>query len=266
MSVPCPHCGFLVASAASGDGMPQRCPRCAQPLQAAADPADTDRAKPAGPIETAADAESEVDPTLATATDVAPEDPVAPPAAVAGQVPARTPPRTGRRRGSPSFARVPVTRGVHMPRWPEVAVLVVLVVVLALQLLLAQRVELAADARWRPWLAGLCEVLRCQVPPWQEPAAYTMLNRSVQPRPGQAGVLDVNASFRNDARWPQPWPILVLSLADLEGKPLGMRAFAPQEYRSDGGAATLAPGQSASVQFSVVEPSPRIVAFTFEFR
>ncbi|MBW3550816.1 MAG: DUF3426 domain-containing protein [Proteobacteria bacterium] len=239
--------------------MPQRCPRCAQPLQTVVDPADTERAAPAGAAAPA------VNPTPAAAIELAPQDPVAPPAAVAGQVPARTP-RAGRGRGSPSFARVPVTRGIHMPRWPEVAVLLVLMVTLALQLLLAQRAELAADARWRPWLAGVCAVLRCQVPPWQEPAAFTMLNRSVQPRAGQAGVLDVDASFRNDARWPQPWPILVLSLADLEGKPLGVGAFAPQQYRSDGGAAMLAPGQSASVQFSVLEPSPRIVAFTFEFR
>ena len=46
----------------------------------------------------------------------------------------------------------------------------------------------------------------------------------------------------------------------------GARAFAPAEYRR-GHAATdvLAPGQSALVEFDVIEPAPNIVAFSFEF-
>ena len=96
-------------------------------------------------------------------------------------------------------------------------------------------------------------MLRCDLPEWREPAAFALLDRSVQPKPGAAGVLKVSASFRNDARWAQPWPTLRLSLSDIDGREAGARAFAPAEYRR-GHAATdvLAPGQSALVEFDVI--------------
>ncbi|MCF7223291.1 DUF3426 domain-containing protein [Marilutibacter chinensis] len=152
-------------------------------------------------------------------------------------------------------------------RWPLLAVVAGLVLLLALQLLLSQRAELAAQARWRPLLGALCTALFCELPPWHQPEAYAMLDRSVTPRPDRPGVLRVNASFRNDARWAQAWPVLVLSLSDVDGRQVGLRAFAPDEYRAahDPGD-VLEPGQSTTVSFDVVEPAPHIVAFTFDFQ
>ena len=92
-----------------------------------------------------------------------------------------------------------------------------------------------------------------------------MLDRNVQPKAGMAGVLTVSASFRNDARWPQPWPTLVLTLSDVDGRQVGQRAFAPAEYREHDAADLLVPGQSAAVRLDVIEPAPKIVAFTFDF-
>lgn len=181
--------------------------------------------------------------------------------------PAR-PARAGRaKRDAPSFVRGTAAAPAPRRDWRAFAAIGVLLLALALQLVLAQRQELAADARWRPLVGALCGVLRCSLPPWHEPTAYTMLGRNVQPSPGAAGVLRVNASFRNDARWPQRWPTLLLTLSDVDGREVGQRAFAPSDYRRDHKPSDeLAPGQSASVQLDVVEPAPRIVAFTFDFR
>jgi hypothetical protein len=54
--------------------------------------------------------------------------------------------------------------------------------------------------------------LRCSVPAWREPAAFHVTSRDVRPHPTAAGVLLVTATFRNDARFAQPWPRLQLSL------------------------------------------------------
>lgn len=172
-------------------------------------------------------------------------------------------------RRAPSFARQQARAQAPKPRlhWSGPAAIAALALALVLQVLLAQRAELAADARWRPLVSGLCAALGCTIPPWREPAALTMLNRNVLPAPERAGTLRVSAGFRNDARWPQPWPVLVLSLEDVDGRRVGQRAFAPGEYRRDHRPDELiAPGQSAAVQFEVVEPAPRVVAFTFDFR
>ena len=98
-------------------------------------------------------------------------------------------------------------------------------------------------------------------------SAFTMIQRNVRAKPGSTGVLAVEASFRNDAHWPQPWPTLLLGLSDVDGRLAGQRAFTPGEYRPDQKATdVLLPGQSATVTLEVIEPAPRIVAFTFDFR
>lgn len=166
---------------------------------------------------------------------------------------------------APSFMRLPVAP-LHTPRW-QWGVLAGLVVLLLLQIAVADRARLAADAGTRPWIAGLCSVLRCTLPAWQEPAAFSMISRDVRPVPGQPGALQVQASFRNDARWAQAWPSLRLSLSDADGRVIGTGAFAPRDYldRSVDANSVLEPGQSAQIAFRVREPAASTVAFTFEF-
>lgn len=174
--------------------------------------------------------------------------------------------RAGHRR--PSFLRTTGTPArPHAPRWPWIASVIVLVALLLLQLLLVQRAELAASARWRPVIANVCAALGCELPLWHQPAAYTMLARDVRPASGEPGVLQVSASFRNDAPLPQAWPVLYLQLTDVNGQAVAARMLQPADYRSDiVREAALAPGQSASVSFRIAEPAAPIVAFNFDFR
>jgi len=151
--------------------------------------------------------------------------------------------------------------------WRGIAVIAALALLLVVQVLLADRAQLAASARWRPLLEGACAVLRCDVPAWREPAALTLLQRDVRPDPARPGVLHVAASFRNDARRAQAWPTLLLTLSDADGRAVGFRAFTPAEYLGKAPAqATLARGASATVALDVIEPGPGVVAFTFDFR
>ena len=173
------------------------------------------------------------------------------------------------RKRAPSFVRSPVhqTTAATRNRWRLPASILGLMLLLLMQMVLADLSQLSADARWRPALSTLCSALRCSLPPWREPSAFTLVNRDVRPHPQVSGVLRVTASFRNDARWSQPWPLLLLTLSDVDGRVAGTRLFTPHEYL--GGTATqsgLASGQSASIAMDVREPAPRVVAFTFDFR
>ena len=284
MFLPCPHCGYAVAlilpSQATGPrGPPQRCPRCEGALRvepAAVSPVQGDPTAEANASEPMASGEADsANAEPSNAPDVGASQPDR--SAAAADAPAATPgardakpsdPRAGRTRRLPSFIRGSPPATTADLAWPWVAAIVALGLLLVLQLLLAQRHELAASARWRPWVASLCNALPCEIPAWHEPRAFTMLDRSVQPSRTMAGVLSVEASFRNDARWPQPWPTLLLGLSDVEGHQVGSRAFAPAEYREGavGADDPLAPGQSATVRLQVREPAPRIVAFTFDFQ
>ncbi|TMN18070.1 DUF3426 domain-containing protein, partial [Pseudoxanthomonas sp. X-1] len=153
-----------------------------------------------------------------------------------------------------------------VPRW-QWALLAALGALLVLQLLVADRARLAQNAAWRPTLERLCGALRCTLPPWQQPRDYTMLARDVQPMAEAQGMLRVRATFRNDAPWPQPWPAIVLSLSDADGRVTGARALLPGDYLEPGlRGTTLAPGQSGQMTLPVREPDGGAVAFAFEFR
>ncbi|MEB2185851.1 DUF3426 domain-containing protein [Xanthomonas campestris pv. campestris] len=252
-------------SAASAPGATiTQTPQASPPANQGGQPAPAARqAAPAPEAEAGASAEAEVeanrDVTAPTST----------PASASASTPASpSPSPTPAPTLEPAFAR----RGLARPRlrasgW-QWAVLVGLVLLLGLQIVIADRARLAGDARWRPLVSAACAVARCALPPWRDPATLTLLTRDVRPLPAYPGVLQIQASFRNDARWAQAWPWLQLSLSDADGRVIGTRVFSPQDYLGQAPAAqdTLAPGQAVQVAFRVREPAASTAAFSFDFR
>ena len=169
---------------------------------------------------------------------------------------------------APSFrpgAQTPATER-SARRWPALFAVLALFSLLLAQSLFAERNALAADARWRPWLERICDPIGCRLPTWHQPDALHVLTRDVRPHPSVPEALIISASFRNDARWAQPWPDLELTLSDINGQPIAHRRFAPEEYLGHlQGAALVAPGQSASIALEVRDPGKQAVAFEFEF-
>lgn len=298
MFKPCPNCGFLVALIAGREAS-QRCPRCGSALL---EDGELPPASDAPPNPAAAridmDAGLAAPATSAIATDIrGDEAPVEPQeAAPAADEPMHAPATQHRMetaaieapandehagtdavthadaaakpptRHTPSFAtrrnRTTPRRG---RRWPWAVALPLLALLLALQLLLSQRAELAQHATWRPLVGAACGVFGCELPAWREPAAFAMLARNVRPHATRAGVLHVTTSLRNDAAWPQLLPVVVVSLSDVDGRVLAARAVRPSEYASRTQAA-VAPGDSVDIAFDVREPSPRVVSFDFQLR
>lgn len=292
MFILCPHCQFLVALEPVTGRPPVQCPRCGEPLQpmpetasepeALVETLSADVASVAEPETVAPDEEptfvesadgkdtlqpfaqaggepTVIDVAPTAMVDVAADETNTPVSAVPAS---KNAPATSH--ASPPSRRVASATARHRI---AIASIPLLALVLLLQSLLSDRARLAADARWRPAMTVLCDVLPCTLPPWHEPAAITLLERDVRPDPNHPGVLHVSAGFRNDARWPQPWPALLLTLSDADGRVAGERAFRPDEYL--GATATkngLASGQSAKVSFDVVQPTRDVVAFTFDFR
>jgi len=152
----------------------------------------------------------------------------------------------------------------HTPRWRAVAALLALS--LALQLLFVERDTLAQDARWRPWIVSLCEFSGCTLSPWYQPAAFVVIERSVQPHQDVAGALHIRASFRNRAPFAQAWPQLELRLLDINGAATGARRFTAVEYLGAmPDSATVAPEQSVNARLDVLDPGRNTLSFEFAF-
>jgi hypothetical protein len=131
----------------------------------------------------------------------------------------------------------------------------------------ADRAQLAADPDWRPALTSMCGVLRCSLPPWRELKAFEFVESDSQPHPSVPKARLITASFRNDARFAQAWPLLELRISDLDGRDIGLRRFRPQEYL--GGvppSATIPPGQTVNAKLEVVDPGNDMVSYSFDVR
>lgn len=281
MFVLCPHCQFLVAVDPATGLPPEHCPRCDAALITRADAPAAESDAVAAESDTAQEAVADAArPEVAAAGEdeasIAPDDVVveastendAPPAAPPETPPA--PPAPPSPKAAPSFAstaRIAAQDAPSARHWPQAAAIAGLSLLLAVQILVADRAQLAADAGWRPAMIAICTLLRCDLPSWHEPSAITLLDRDVAGDASRPGVLHVTARFRNDARWSQPWPKLVLTLSDVDGRVAGARVFEPRDYLGDSVTKNgMATGQMANVAMDVVEPASRIVAFTFDFR
>ena len=166
---------------------------------------------------------------------------------------------------APSFVfATPATAARRRGEWLAAAGLGV---VLLAQAGWLQREDLAANAQLRPLLEATCGALGCALPAWHEPAAFALLSRDVIAPPERPGVLRVQASFRNDAHWPQPWPALRLTLSDINGRIVGTRRFQPNDYLPAERArnARIAPGQASQIAFDIAEPAAGVVGFDFRF-
>lgn len=307
MFVQCPRCRSLVATDAVSGVAPEFCPYCDSPLaDAATAQAEVEPARdPESAIEASAPPEPVVVEPAAEDIVAIDEEAVSEPAAAVTIVPengdpaadandhsedrneeaaessvtatgsakkspaaesAPAKPKSRKKTAAPSFARRKQRTERPTPPWLW-AIAAALGLLAGLQIVLADRAQFAADARWRPAIASLCATLHCSIPPWREPAAFAMLGREVRQHPYMPGALRVNAAFRNNARWAQPWPDLVLTLSDVDGRALGTRTFSPKEYL--GGKVTqkeIGSGQTAAIRMEIMEPAPGVVAFSFDFR
>jgi len=186
-------------------------------------------------------------------------------------IPAESAPATPSTPGAkaPSFAKehtaaTAAQRRLQRIEWGVVAGLAALLLV---QVVASDFGQLAANRTTRPWLQGICNAVHCSLPPWREPQALHLLQRDVRANPQRPGLLRISASFRNEARWTQPWPRLRVTLSDADGRAIAARDFAANEYLGAKPTTNgIASGQLASVAFDVTDPSPRVTAFTFEFR
>jgi predicted Zn finger-like uncharacterized protein len=93
-----------------------------------------------------------------------------------------------------------------------------------------QRDKILQHPDIRPWLDRFCYNFLCTLPPTRHLESFEMLDKVVQVHPGIDDALQFEATFINNAAFPQPYPELQLTFEDYNGNPLAQRRFQPVEY------------------------------------
>lgn len=110
-----------------------------------------------------------------------------------------------------------------------------LLILLALGGLAAQYIayhfdELARQDAYRPWFAQPCPEIGCTLPSKVDVEQIRSSNLVVRSHPEFSGALVVDAIIYNRASFSQPFPLLELRFADLNGHLIANRRFKPGEY------------------------------------
>jgi predicted Zn finger-like uncharacterized protein len=129
-----------------------------------------------------------------------------------------------------------------------------------------QRYQLIEDPRFQQQVINLCELLPCAEDQFSSSEQLRLLERNVFTHPVASNALMVTGSFVNQAPFAQKMPDLLISLFDVQGKPIANRLFKPNEYLLEDRNRSVIPPQSP-IQFrlEVVDPGTDALTYEFEF-
>jgi predicted Zn finger-like uncharacterized protein len=127
--------------------------------------------------------------------------------------------------------------------------------------------ELARQDQYRPWFQQLCPQIGCTVPSKVDIAKIKSSNLVVRSHPDFSGALVVDAIIYNRAPFSQPFPLLELRFADLNGHLIASRRFKPGEYLNGDleGMAEMPPQTPIHIALDILDPGPKAVNYSLSF-
>lgn len=127
--------------------------------------------------------------------------------------------------------------------------------------------ELARQDQYRPWFQQLCPQIGCTVPSKVDIAKIKSSNLVVRSHPEFSGALVVDAIIYNRAPFSQPFPLLELRFADLNGHLIASRRFKPGEYLSGDleGMAEMPPQTPIHIALDILDPGAKAVNYSLSF-
>src|SRR5471032_1995283 len=127
--------------------------------------------------------------------------------------------------------------------------------------------ELARQDQYRPWFQQLCPEIGCTVPSKVDIAKIKSSNLVVRSHPDFSGALVVDAIIYNRSPFSQPFPLLELRFADLNGHLIASRRFKPGEYLNGDleGLAEMPPQTPIHIALDILDPGPKAVNYSLSF-
>lgn len=153
-------------------------------------------------------------------------------------------------------------------RWIGWGLLVLLAAAaLAIQYVWYHFAELARQDQYRPWFEQICPEIGCQLPSKVDIELIKSSNLVVRSHPEFSGALVVDAILYNRAPFSQPFPLLELRFADINGQLLASRRFKPGEYLSGelAGQAEMPPQTPIHISLDILDPGTKAVNYSLSF-
>lgn len=120
---------------------------------------------------------------------------------------------------------------------------------------------------FRPTLEKICTLMNCELALYKDVSRITLIDREVRTHMIKSNALQVMATFTNEAKYPQPYPVLKLSLSNRNGQLVAQRKFLPSEYLEPtiNVESGMQPNTPVNVNLEIEDPDRGAVGFAFDF-
>jgi predicted Zn finger-like uncharacterized protein len=141
-----------------------------------------------------------------------------------------------------------------------------LVAALGTQYAYSHRIALQENETLRPWLDTLCQITACPLPPRRDLDKIELVDNMMQSHPRYQDSLLITATLINRADYVQPYPIVEITMTDLQQKMVAQRTFRPEEYLAgDIAEMGFTPNVEVALMLEVTDPGNNAVGFKFDF-
>jgi predicted Zn finger-like uncharacterized protein len=129
------------------------------------------------------------------------------------------------------------------------------------------RDDIARSNLPEPVRAAFCSVTGCELPVGTDLAELELLRQKVYSHASIDNALVVSVDVVNNAHFPQPYPVLSITMANSSGEAVAERDFQPADYLENyTGEETLAAGKPTRINIDIVDPGEDAQSFEMQFR
>jgi predicted Zn finger-like uncharacterized protein len=108
-----------------------------------------------------------------------------------------------------------------------------------------------------PVLSAFCSVTGCELEAAKDLSRLDLLGHRMNSHPTLSDVLVINVELINRAPFPQPYPVLSVTMSDSEGETVATRKFQPADYLEPEALNDTLPGDElVRISFEILDPGP----------
>ena len=124
--------------------------------------------------------------------------------------------------------------------------------------------QYAQVSKYRPYLHAFCKVADCSLPLFRDAHRLTLMHTSIELHPNEPGAVRIKVKMINEAKHPQPFPDLQLTLTDKFGRVVGKRTYSPSVYLPEDMENRMEGGILSSVFLDLAKPHENAYGFTVD--
>lgn len=146
-------------------------------------------------------------------------------------------------------------------------VLAIILMLLSAQYIYFEKDQLLKQPFARNIAQMVCSVAGCHVPAFKDVSKIKLINRKVHSHPVENAALIITATVINNATQAQPFPKILISMADVHGKVHAQRLFSPADYLPENISEeqNMAAGIPININLEIEDPGQNLIAFEIDF-